>query len=67
MLYKINKVKIIFFTDNLQKLIIDEELKLKRLKSTEISGHYTSIKSKIRDNKILKLQKYFATGRLVNI
>ncbi|XP_077264026.1 uncharacterized protein LOC143898430 isoform X1 [Temnothorax americanus] len=52
------------FLDNLRKLIIDEELKLKRLKSTEISGHYTSIKSKIRDNKILKLQKYFATGRL---
>ncbi|XP_071575450.1 uncharacterized protein [Temnothorax nylanderi] len=51
------------FLDNLRKLIIDEELKLKRLKSTEISGHYTSIKSKIRDNKILKLQKYFATGR----
>lgn len=48
-------------------MIIDEELKFKRLKITETSGHRTSIKNKIRDKKILEIQKYFATGRLVNI
>ena len=52
------------FLDNLRKLIIDEELKLKRLKTTETSGHRTSIKNKNRDNKILEIQKYFAAGRL---
>jgi len=48
-------------------LIIDEELKLKRLKAIEKNGHRTSIKNKNRDNKILEIQKYFAAGRLVNI
>lgn len=52
--------------DNLRKLIIDEELKLKRLKTTETSGHRTSIKNENRDNKILEIQKYFAAGRLVS-
>lgn len=54
-------------TENLRKLIIDEELKLKRLKTSEIDGHRRSIKNKIRDNKILEIQKLFAAGRLVNI
>jgi hypothetical protein len=57
----------ILLTDNLRKLIIDEELKLKRLKTVETNGHRTSIKNKIRDNKILEAQKHFAAGRLVNI
>ncbi|XP_070168539.1 uncharacterized protein [Polyergus mexicanus] len=52
------------FLDNLRKLIIDEELKLKRLKTTETGGHRTSIKNKNRDNKILENQKNFAAGRL---
>ncbi|XP_071652266.1 uncharacterized protein [Temnothorax longispinosus] len=52
------------FLDNLRKLIIDEELKLKRLKTTETNGHRTSIKNKNRDNKILDIQKYFAARRL---
>ncbi|XP_071653610.1 uncharacterized protein [Temnothorax longispinosus] len=52
------------FLDNLRKLIIDEELKLKRLKTTETNGHRTSIKNKNRDNKILEIQKYFAARRL---
>lgn len=55
------------FTDKLQKLIIDEEIKLKRLKITETSGHRTSTKNKNRDNKILEVQKSFAAGRLVYI
>jgi len=48
-------------------LIIDEELKLKRLKTIETSGYHTNIKNKNRDNKILKIQRYFAAGRLVNM
>lgn len=48
-------------------MIIDEELKLKRLKTIETGGHRTSIKNKNRDNKILENQKNFAAGRLVNI
>lgn len=54
-------------TDNLRILITDEEIKLKRLKTTETTGHYTTIKNRNRDNKILKMQNYFATGRLVYI
>lgn len=68
--YKVNKnklMKINLLADNLRILIIDEELKLKRLKITETGGHRTNIKNKNRDNKILKIQKYFAAGRLVNI
>lgn len=57
----------IFLTDNLRKLIIDEELKLKRLKTIETTGHRTSIRNKTRDNKILDIQKHFAAGRLVNL
>lgn len=53
----------ILLTDNLKKLIIDEEIKLKRLKTTETGGHRTSIKNKNRDNKILKMQTFFAAGR----
>jgi len=48
-------------------LIINEELKLKRLKTIETSGYRMNIKNKKRDNKILEIQKYFAAGRLVNI
>jgi len=48
-------------------LIIDEELKLKRLKTIETSEYRTNIKNKTRNNKILEIQKYFAAGRLVNI
>jgi len=66
-IYKVNKlIKNSLLLDNLQKLIIDEELKLKRLKTIETSG-YRTIKNKNRDNKILEIQKYFAAGRLVNI
>ncbi|XP_067208655.1 uncharacterized protein [Linepithema humile] len=52
------------FLDNLRILITDEEIKLKRLKTTETTKHYTTIKNRNRDNKILKMQNYFATGRL---
>ncbi|XP_067217031.1 uncharacterized protein [Linepithema humile] len=52
------------FLDNLRILITDEEIKLKRLKTTETTGHYTTVKNRNRDNKILKMQNYFATGRL---
>ncbi|XP_011696249.1 PREDICTED: uncharacterized protein LOC105454956 [Wasmannia auropunctata] len=52
------------FLDNLQKLIIDQELKLKRSKTIELSRHRTSTKSRKLDNKILQIQKQFAAGRL---
>lgn len=57
--------KNIIFTDNLKKIIIDQEIKLRRLKTTEISGHRTNIKHKHRDNQILKIQSFFTAGRLV--
>lgn len=52
-------------TDNLQILITDEEIKLKRLKTVKTNGHRTNIKNRNRDNKILDIQKYLAAGRLV--
>ncbi|XP_071568435.1 uncharacterized protein [Temnothorax nylanderi] len=52
------------FLDNLRKLIVDEELKLKRLQTGEISGYRTSLKNKKRDSKILEAQRAFAAGRL---
>jgi len=53
-------------TDNLRILITDEEIKLKRLKTIETTGHCT-VKNRNRDNKILERQKYFATGKLVYV
>ena len=52
-------------TDNLQKTIVDEEIKLKRLQAGENIGCRTNIKNKMRDHKILETQKNFANGRFV--
>ncbi|XP_011867073.1 PREDICTED: uncharacterized protein LOC105561581 [Vollenhovia emeryi] len=54
------------FLDNLRKLIIDEELKLKRLQAGEISGNRSSIRNKRRDSKILEAQGAYASGRSDN-
>nr|XP_012231364.1 PREDICTED: uncharacterized protein LOC105677363 [Linepithema humile] len=52
------------FLDNLQKIIVDEEIKLKRLQAGENIG-YRTIKNKRRDLKIREAQENFANGRFV--
>lgn len=47
-------------------MIIDEELKLKRLQTTEAGRRHASIKNRKRDYKILEAQRDFVIGRLVN-
>lgn len=47
-------------------MIIDEELKLKRLQTTEADRRRASIKNRWRNRKILAAQKDFAIGRLVS-
>lgn len=54
----------VLLIDNLQKIIVDEEIKLKRLQAGENIG-YRTIKNKRRDLKILEAQENFANGRFV--
>lgn len=47
-------------------MITDEEIKLKRLQTTEVGRCRASIKNRRRDYKILEAQKDLTIGRLVN-
>lgn len=47
-------------------MIIDEEIKLKRLQTIEAGGHRASIKNRKRDYIIMQAQRDFTNGRLVN-
>ncbi|KAL0100553.1 hypothetical protein PUN28_019700 [Cardiocondyla obscurior] len=58
-LYSVAKRKF----NNLGKLIADEEIKLKRLRVTEINNR-TNAKTKCRDNKILEAQRNLTAGRI---
>ncbi|XP_077257727.1 uncharacterized protein LOC143894922 [Temnothorax americanus] len=61
---RIRKGNIWNFLDNLQKIIVDEEIKLKRLQAGENIGCRTNIKNKTRDHKILEAQRHFTNCRI---
>ncbi|XP_076298000.1 uncharacterized protein LOC143220101 isoform X5 [Lasioglossum baleicum] len=58
------KKNIWIFLETIKQLIMDEEIKLKRLNEGQCVRRKSNKKSVIRDNKIGLLQKHLASGRL---
>ncbi|XP_076660376.1 uncharacterized protein LOC143364211 [Halictus rubicundus] len=58
------KKNIWIFLETLKQLIIDEEIKIRRLNEGQCVRRKSNKKSVIRDNKIGTLQKHLASGRL---
>ncbi|XP_076302075.1 uncharacterized protein LOC143220293 isoform X4 [Lasioglossum baleicum] len=59
------KKNIWIFLETIKQLIMDEEIKLKRLNEGQCVRRKSNKKSVIRDNKIGLLQKHLASGRCI--